>query len=319
MKHSCIFLVLLASASAQVSKLDRLSDVMTTIKTLATGELHELEVTHRSDSAQIATIMTELTAEQSYMASRKNQLDEESSTLRNSVLAELQSKINVTKDESATIASEVQRTTGDWATFQKQSVVDLDSMRHDMDMLMNLTQQIASTVQQSNQLTLAQQQAGKAVNEIALKRAYDGPAFTESCDTKEELSNILASLLEHVQSALYKEEQHVIKVNETFSNYLRELEAKRQALVQIGDSYAQQEANTQARLDAIAIELAEISGKDSQLQSRIDRLTEYKDWLIQAFASRSSLVTETVEKANGIVQLVTLLQAKLAVRSVNAV
>jgi len=306
----------LAQSDVPVSKLDRLSAAMVTVKSLTTSELDTLTIAQRTDSAEVATVLTDLTAQRSFYSTEKQQLTDQLAILQDATLAQLALKRNLTSSEISTLKAEIANANLESNAAQEQSKSDLEGLSADIDSLTNLAHRVADAVHQADVLAAAQA-AQQTLPTIAQKHAYTGPGLTATCDSREEVTGVLSSLLQYLQTTLKQETQQSMEVAAMYQNYLNALNSQLSALQNVSVAYVTQQGNAFNNQQNINSQIADLNAKDSNLAGRINRLEQLQTWNLHAFTVRSGLIDQMQEQANLVVQMITLLQAKLAVQKIS--
>jgi hypothetical protein len=280
---------------------------------MATAELHQLEVDHRGDITEISNTLADINSQLAVFEKQRTEIASEIGILESSVLPEIHAKQNLTETEIQSLEQELNVTVQQQQQMAALNAQNMEGLAADLDTITQLAQQIAEVVKSTDSVL----EASKLFTAISNKHAYNGQTFSETCKSREEISNALAGLLQHVQDTQTHETQRTQQVDSTFEAYADSLRSQLLTLRNSSVVYAARETEAVNKRETLSLQLADISAKGGQLQERRVRLEGFKAWTTNALTSRSTISSETIEKCNIVAQLVTLLQAKLAVRTVS--
>jgi len=219
--------------------------------------------------------------------------------------------------EIASLKSEISNATVSAGIADQQSKADLEGLSTDIDTLTRLAQQIADALHQAD-VNAAAKKALAVVPSIAEKHGYTGPSLGADCDTREEVTNVLATLLQHLQTTMRDEIEHSGQVADAYTKYVAALNSQLVALEHIESVYSTQISAGTTQEQSIVTQLAEFHAQDANLAARSLRLDQLKSWIMTSFGVRSKMLYQLLEVANKVIQMINLLQAKLAVTPVSS-
>jgi len=109
---------------------------------------------------------------------------------------------------------------------------------------------------------------------------------------------------------------HATQVSDSYAKYLASLTSQISSVNNASGMYHARELEAVSRTSSLTGELAQVNSKILSVNSRISKLEAFKQSTLDAFAMRTDVLNQSIAKSSKIIQLIVLLQAKMAVRTV---
>jgi hypothetical protein len=215
------------------------------------------------------------------------------------------------KEQAVELSKSREVVIGEYQKAIEQSEGRAKSVLEDLEHTIALSQQVAELSHQYDLYEMVESYTN------LVKKIHDKPKdLQETCKSREELSGAINQLL-HV---LQKSHDHEVASKNDL------LEQEKASLVEIDaqiDSFQKQpELSRQKTLlemkqEELTKKIEEISKKQQEVDDTLTSMVQMQDWMARSIIQREAILTESVEQAKSIIHLITLLQAKAAVRAVS--
>jgi len=311
--EDCLWLFLFfVGVSADGTKLDNLANVMRTIKSEASDELVQLEGQQLTDTQNVAGLLADLSFQASDITTTRDQLQQSIDDLDNEIIPELKLKQQVATEQLDSLKQLTTNAQAELLTITRDSARNVEALSADFDSISQLAQRVADVLQSADVLASASRQ----FVEIASRQLYTGPSLNETCSTRDVISSVLNGLLQHLQEARDNEISHASDVKDSYEKYIRSLNTQTVTVTNASTSYYAREQEAISRKGTVSGQVAQLNLKIAAINSRLTRLETYKQSTINSFSMRADALNRSIEISNKIIQLINLLQAKMAVRTV---
>eukprot|EP00301_Raphidiophrys_heterophryoidea_P018826 c381_g1_i1.p1 GENE.c381_g1_i1~~c381_g1_i1.p1 ORF type:complete len:350 (-),score=116.89 c381_g1_i1:218-1237(-) len=305
-------LVLSQAGTLSGSKLGALTEALLAVKALATADLHALEQSDRENHALVSNALVDAVSIHQTLTDKIHDHKAKVDEIDGVALPSLKKQSALNQAELASLNASLSL-----AQMRLQSAINissdhLDVIVADSDTIAHISQRAAELLHNADLMSVA----SKQLHEIATRNGFDASALNETCETRQDVSSMISLMFQQLAFALNTEKLHQKRLQDIYDKYEEVIRGRVEDLNQSEDGVIARVATTEALRQSEQQKIAVLTSELSVLEQKQQDLREVKVWLENAFTDRYRVISASVDKCTIIVNLISVLQAKLDVRSV---